>query len=64
LLQHGGGSRRRRLPGEGGGGEAGDIVCDGTTVSYGAQFGPFPPAACGEYKVRQDAMQSVGLEPV
>jgi hypothetical protein len=65
LLQHGGSSRRRRLPGEGGGGEAGDVVCDGTTVSYGAQFGPFPPTACGEYKVSKWRLicrvQPVGL---
>jgi hypothetical protein len=54
LLQAG--SSRRRLPGEYGGGEASDVVCDSTTLSYTAQIGPLGPQACGQYNVGERSL--------
>jgi hypothetical protein len=60
LLQ---GSSRRRLPGEYGGGEASDVVCDSTTLSYTAQIGPLGPKACGQYKVGERPLSADVASP-
>jgi hypothetical protein len=44
-----------RLPGEAGGGAAGDVICDTRTITYSSTFGPLAPGACGTYTV------SIGL---
>ncbi|KAF8069682.1 rgt-1 [Scenedesmus sp. PABB004] len=54
----GGGGAADLLPGEGGGGRAGDVVCDSITLSYAATYDPPGDRACGTYTVEHTALAS------